>query len=43
MVDKERQRKIVEGVAKSIESKRCQQLSIRFECSRVEYENRHEL
>lgn len=39
----ERQRKIVEGVAKSIESKRCQQLSIRFECSRVEYENRHEL
>lgn len=39
----ERQRKIVEGVAKSIEFKRCQQLSIRFECSRVEYENRHEL
>ncbi|BDP84867.1 hypothetical protein EfmAA610_20770 [Enterococcus faecium] len=28
---------------KSIESKRCQQLSIRFECSRIEYENRHEL
>ncbi len=40
----ERQRKIVEGVAKkSVESERCKQLSIRFECSRVEYENRHEL